>query len=54
MPFRRRAPLVIGWITTAVAAVMTVVELAAPGTVVRTDLDTGGITQLRRCPNWPR
>jgi signal transduction histidine kinase len=44
LPFRRCAPLLVGWLTTAAAAAMTVVELAAPGTLVRTDLDTAGIT----------
>ncbi len=38
LPFRRRVSLLVGWLIAAVAMAMTVVELVAPGTLVRTDL----------------
>jgi signal transduction histidine kinase len=37
--FRRRAPLTVGWITAGVAVLVWLVELAAPGTLLRTDAD---------------
>jgi signal transduction histidine kinase len=39
--FRRYAPLSVIWFTTAIAAGMTVAELAAPGTMINPALDQG-------------
>ncbi|MEU5994299.1 histidine kinase [Spirillospora sp. NPDC047418] len=39
LPFRRRAPMTVGWITAGVAALVWLVELAAPGTLLRGDAD---------------
>ncbi|MBE8519469.1 two-component sensor histidine kinase [Amycolatopsis sp. H6(2020)] len=38
LPFRRRAPLTVGWLVAATAVGMTVVELVAPGTLAHTEL----------------
>ncbi|MEV4313079.1 histidine kinase [Actinocrispum sp. NPDC049592] len=38
LPFRRRVPLLVGWLVAVTAVAMTVAELVAPGTLVRTDL----------------
>ncbi len=37
--FRRRAPMTVGWITAGVAVLGWLVELAAPGTLLRVDAD---------------
>jgi signal transduction histidine kinase len=38
LPFRRRAPLTVGWVVAALALGMAVVELRVPGALARTDL----------------
>ena len=38
LPFRRRAPVLVGWLVAAVAVAMTLAELFAPGSLARTEM----------------